>query len=542
MANGYYGVSPTRLANSAGEGLSGPSVASMYNPEEMARYVQSMGVRQNAFNTAVAGTAETLKNILGTETYDPDDLMNMYQTFEGTLNDIVTKYGGDYSAAAPELAIAAARESGNPFFKFNKQKVDAMKIFQEDLRRIGPGMLVSGNDPREIKYADWQQGADLSYIPIDSKEVTQASEQVFKNFANALQSDSGFRETANGALLERVMKYGFSNPQEAMKFWNSGMGQQIYQQIYNSMPALGGVKNQGAVMDSIQKGVYVGIGKPDVNTYQNPEYLNPLQRAQLGEMGAEGVGMVTPAGTINRPEAYQDILTSPFFQAKANDYTKEVLKEMGITGVETYEELKAANQEAEKQLMKSGLGTSGSATFPGGRLESMVNQSEETINMMANLQNYENALKEIENRVKQDFPTMDLGLQLYDFNIGGASTTGELNRRQKVSDVLDTKVSTHLNKLVPFSSESRKALERIEGDVKVIGFNIHPVYGLYFAIEGTSKTKDKGGKKVTENAIVGVDPGDKDFFVDIISDISLHQPEFKRSLEEAYSKNKSIGK
>lgn len=283
-----------------GGGAGGDGIISMYTPEVMNQFIGAVAQRQERFDTAKMAEAQEIARIGETETYDLPELNKRVKAFESGINDLVkNKYNGDYSAAANEIAKQIGTERTNPFYHFNKQKVEMGKAYLDAKMKLGVNFLSAGN-PMSVSFQDWQKGKTLEFTPINSSDITQRSASVFQTLSKTMKNDPKLRSVAGGQYFEYITQNGFKDEAEAMDFiQNNPLGQQMVQQIYDSMPELQGVDNQEAVVKAITQGAYAGIGATDSRLVADQSYLDALQQSRI--KAGEGSGyfnIITPSGSM----------------------------------------------------------------------------------------------------------------------------------------------------------------------------------------------------------------------------------------------------
>lgn len=285
-----------------GDGSGGGSpIISMYNPEAEARYFDAVSQRQERFDTSKMAIAQEIARVGEMETYDLAELNNRLKSFESDINTTVKeKYNGDYGAAANEIAKLIGTERSNPFYHFNKQKVEMGKAYLDAKMKLGANFLSSGN-PFNVNFQDWQKGKTFEFTPINSSDVTQQSAAVFQNLSKTMMNNPTLRSVAGGQYFEYVTQNGFRDEAEALDFiQNNPMGQQMMKQVYDSMPELAGVENQEAVVAALTKGAFAGIGNRESRLVADQSYLDALQQSRMkGSAEAEGVtGKIVDVGTF----------------------------------------------------------------------------------------------------------------------------------------------------------------------------------------------------------------------------------------------------
>lgn len=300
---------PESAYQQTGGGDSG--IVSMYNPEQEGQFIDAISKRQERFDTTNLAQQQERIRIGETETYDLAELNNRLKSFETSINDLVkNKYNGDYGAAANEIAKQIGTERTNPFYHFNKQKVEAGKSYLDAKMKIGASFLSSG-DPFKVSFNDWQQGQTFDFTPIDSKDITQRSAAMFQNMSKQLMKDTGLMSSPEGQYFRRIEQYGFKDEAEALDFiQNDPIGQKMAKQLYDSMPELSKVENQDAVIDSITQGVYSGIGTSRVDYMTDQSYLDALQQSRIKGGAGASTGKVISLGYMEGPKNIQGKSTS----------------------------------------------------------------------------------------------------------------------------------------------------------------------------------------------------------------------------------------
>ena len=460
MARYYQGISPNRMANSVPTGQSGgPPIYSMYRPESEAGLTQAVAGRQQRFDAANQGVAQELARMGDIETYDRGELEGRVGTFKGKVNKLVQdKYGGDYSAAANELAIMVGQERGDPFYAFNKQKVEAVKTYQQDKRRLGANFLSVG-DPTDVGLNDWKEGATFEYTPINKQDITAASVNVFKSMANAIRKPGAWQDTAGGRLIQHMDQRGFGTPEEVDDFLGTKEGQMMVEEIYNSMPELAGIKDQQAVTDAIRTGAYSAIGRTERQAVGNPAYDAPT-----------GVpsNMMTARRVVEAPKEMVD-LHSGYFAPLSNALA--VAK-----GYESMADLQKQVNSASKQRIGK-FGNIGHAARSGAI------QPREDIDLSRNTA--EQDLAEIQSTFIETIEKE--GLVMDDIDKIGLASGKHITSINKISDQIDAEFDETVAQWEGIDKASQKNLDKIKKDRAIGGMNIHPMLGLSLLVSGTTE-------------------------------------------------------
>lgn len=311
----------------------GSGIMSMYNPETMNQFIEAVAGRQERFDAAKMAQSQEMARIGELETYDLAELSKRLKSFESGINDLVkTKYNGDYSAAANEIAKQIGTERTNPFYHFNKEKVNMGRAYLDAKMKIGPGFMSSGN-PMNVSFEDWQQGKTFEFTPIDSKDITQRAAAFFQNYAKRLMSDSGLVSSPEGQYLINKRQYGFRDEREALAYAEE---YGLLDQLKVSMPELAGVENQVAVDAALAQGVVYGIGTTEKQYLADQSYMNAGELA--GMRGTDVGSRVAFAGMQKTPVTRDDILSSDAWKNTRDRMVMEEVNKTGIAGVTGYDD------------------------------------------------------------------------------------------------------------------------------------------------------------------------------------------------------------
>ncbi len=504
--NAYYdGITPRSLARSQGY-ASGPPIYSMYKPEAEAALTQAIAGRQQRFDATTQGLSQELARMGDIETYNRDELEGRMGTFTNKVNKLVQdKYGGDYSAAASELAIMVGQERGDPFYAFNKQKVEATKNIQQDERRIGAGFLSSG-DPRDVSFKDWQEGATFDYVPINSKDITAASANAFKHMANAVRETGVWKETAGRRLLERIDQRGFATPEEIDEFLEIKEGQMMVEELKASMPELANIKNQQAVDDAIRLGAYSGIGRTERQTIRNPGFV-----ASDDNGGGGGGRAIIPKDVAGIELSNFE---GPPWKPQADAMARIIGDAAGIK-IKSFKELDNISNKRKdtrfikNQLLPAALTAINPILGPAAFIPSVISDTpigtlidwyidkkygKDTPEVDFNIKKTFNKAMEIE------FGTSNKKIQTYEVN--NIIDPKNLATAEKWVKALNTTVSGSLFKFVEgelgLNKESNKALKNFKGDVSLYDFNLLDGSGLLLGLTG----ENNDGKQIQARIVV----------------------------------------
>jgi hypothetical protein len=316
-------------------------VISMYNPQSQQQFIQAVAQRQERFDATNAAVAAEKARIGETETYDLPELTKRLKDFESNINTTVKdKYNGDYGAAANEIAKMIGTERTNPFYQFNKQKVEMSKAYLDTKMKLGSNFLSAGN-PLNVTFQDWQQGKTFDFTPVNREDIVRQSAQEFSSLANTIMSDPKLQSTAGGQYFLSTMQYGLKDPQALQEYLGTEQGQQMIANIKANNPTLAQLP-QDQVMSAIIEGAHSAIGKTVKDYMADQSYLDALQQSRIkGSQGAsESTGKISTLGYIPGPKGSDGkemaipihSLTTLYGTTTAE--TNEVIK--NIEGIDTY--------------------------------------------------------------------------------------------------------------------------------------------------------------------------------------------------------------
>ena len=472
----YRGISPRQLAGEQSvAGYQPRDIISMYNPEAQAGLIGAVAQRQQRFDAATQGVAQEIARIGEIETYDRDLLEGQLRGFEDRINTLVQdKYGGDYSAAANELATMVGQERGNPFFAFNKQKVEATKAFMEDRRKLGANFMSAG-DPTGVGFEQWKAGeADFGYTPINSQDITATSAQIFKNYAQTLQNDPRFKPApgTGGQYLLAMIQEGFASQDEVDEFLASPEGEQMMNQVRISHPELAKVGNQAAVEDAIRLGAYEAIGGVRQQVLADKSF-DPDAGKTTGPSN-----IISPARVIESPIEEDDV-TSDYFRPFAD----QMAKSLGYDDMATLQ--KQVNKDEWVQSGKmSAVGHAARAGTPNVGSVYAETQAQQD-------------LRSIKDSFSEEFDKQ--GFVMDDINTLASAVSKDITAINTISDNFDEYFSKRSAEWEGIDKKSKKELDKIIQNRTVEGININPVGGLSLLVSGETKDEE------TTEAIVRTD-------------------------------------
>jgi len=329
-------------------------IMSMYDPEGMGRFVEAVAKRQERFDTAKMAEASEIARIGETETYDLAELTNRIKSFESGVNSLVKdKYNGDYSAAANEIAKMIGTERSNPFYHFNKQKVEMGKAFLDAKMKLGSNFMSAGS-PFDVSFQDWQNGATFDFTPVNRADIVKDAATEFSSLAETIRNNPKLQSTAGGQYFLSTIQHGIADPEQLREFLSTEDGQLMVQNIVDRNPNLAALPRE-QVMGAVFEGAHSAIGRAQTQYLTNQAY-GPMLDAQLE--GAPS-GKLIIGGSKELGVEKGDIYSSALMTEPRNRIAKEVGRKSGFN-INTFEELSAlkgkdasrARKEAKELLLQ----------------------------------------------------------------------------------------------------------------------------------------------------------------------------------------------
>lgn len=306
MPSPYYGGVPYNGVPYNGVPTRGRAAIQPFDPSvlsSMQGFVSAVANRQQLFNQAYSMPISEISRIGSLETADKPELNARLGEFIDKVNSVVDKYNGDYSAAAQELAQVIGLERANPFYAYNQQKVNAVKLEQQTRAQLGANYL-SALNPSEVTYEQWKENPELfsKYTPVNRQDIVKTAMTAFAPIAKAISEKdpailTRLQGDPEGQYFLAQIQNGFKNPQEVVDFLTKNkVGRQIVSDIMEKIPAIADLPS-GQVMSAITEGAMSAIGPTKTQIVPDQGYKS---RAVGDTNTSFGIGVVSSEG-VNEP-------------------------------------------------------------------------------------------------------------------------------------------------------------------------------------------------------------------------------------------------
>jgi len=321
-------------------------VISMYNPQAQAQFIDAVAKRQERFDAAKIAQAQEVARLGETETYDLAELTKRIKEFEGGINSLVKeKYNGDYSAAANEIATKIGTERSNPFYHFNKQKVEMGKAYLDAKMKLGSNFMSAGN-PFDVSFQDWQAGKTFDFTPVNREDIVKQAAVEFNSLKDVIQGNPRLLSTAGGQYFMSVIQRGIKDPTALTEYLDSPEGEKMIGNIMSNNPVLAQL-DPVQVKSAIFEGAHSAIGKTEIDYMANRGY----------GVGGSPRNMLTVVGRTEAPKEVNDVTGSKYWDPLFKDpLAVQEAKKLGIPNITSYQDLLDYKEKYTSLLGASTLG------------------------------------------------------------------------------------------------------------------------------------------------------------------------------------------
>lgn len=193
-------------------------------------YSRDIAARDQRFDQGVAMENKLLSDLYGLETYQPEKLNSHIDKFANKIQQVVERRGGDYGAAAKDIARLGALELSNPIYKLNQMQVEQSKLLDRAVAN-NPNLWVLKN-PKDIDLDSVTSPADINYVVADPATIDQSFERLLGSLRG--------RTSTTDPVLDKSGFYKYSTikgatPQEIEKMKSSD---EVFQNVLTNTPQL----------------------------------------------------------------------------------------------------------------------------------------------------------------------------------------------------------------------------------------------------------------------------------------------------------------
>lgn len=166
---------------------------------------QDMAQRDQMFDQGVAMEQKLLADLYGLETFQPEVIGERVNKLAERMQEAVARRGGDYGAAAKDIARLGTRELSDPIYKLNQRQVEQAKLLEQALAK-NPNLLAL-QDPRKMSLT--QKGLtpeDISYSVADPATIQDAIKDIYGERGNQIRQTGLKPSGTKGYLMSEITK------------------------------------------------------------------------------------------------------------------------------------------------------------------------------------------------------------------------------------------------------------------------------------------------------------------------------------------------
>lgn len=288
---------------------------------------QDMAQRDQMFDQGVAMEQKLLADLYGLETFQPEIIGERVDKLAERMQEAVARRGGDYGAAAKDIARLGTRELSDPIYKLNQRQVEQAKLLEQTLAR-NPNLMVL-RDPRTMGLSPNMTMEDINYSVLDPEEAKRRALELTKYLDTS--RIAGIRTDPSGMYNIGITHRGPTEQQVQELMADPAMAQQL--QSY--FP-----QTQGMDSEELTQFFTNTLGDAARSYQREPEErilgLNPyftasLKQQQEGDLkggiqlrgvGASGIENLYP---INKPK---DFWNAPADNSQIGLMTRSIARDI----------------------------------------------------------------------------------------------------------------------------------------------------------------------------------------------------------------------
>lgn len=218
----------------------------------------------------------------------------LYSTYSDDLKkqaEVLSKQG--LTPASRQAMLNMKQRYSSEIIPIEQAYATRKKLQDEyrELRQKNPTIL-SNIDPNKLSLDDLIKNPQLTPEYESGALITAKVADAAKQYAKQLRSQTDWKSTAGGQLIERVSKYGLS--QEDVDKVMQGKGapelEALIQNAIKSSPVANWSNYKDIeplVRTSAIQGLYAGIGDTKEDIQRNQNFLDPMQRYQMQKIQQE---------------------------------------------------------------------------------------------------------------------------------------------------------------------------------------------------------------------------------------------------------------
>lgn len=261
-------------------------------------YRQDMNQREQQFDQAQAGANTALANIYGIETLDPELFQQAGDTLSQKIDEVVSKRGGDYGAAAQDISRLIAQETKNPIYGLNKRKLEQTKLLEHALAR-NPNLRIL-KDPRTMGLSPSLSPEDINYSVLDPEEAKRRALELTKHLDTS--RIAGIRTDPSGMYNIGVIHKGPTEQQVQELMADPAMAQQL-QSYFPQTQGMDSEELTQFFTNTLVDAARSYQREPEERILGlNPYFVEGLKRGSDGSVDTSNLISVSKGRNLNMPK------------------------------------------------------------------------------------------------------------------------------------------------------------------------------------------------------------------------------------------------
>jgi hypothetical protein len=305
-------------------------------------YRQDMGQREQQFDQGVAAEQMALADLAQMETTDQVKKQELIDSLRSRIEDVVNKRGGDYGAAAKDITRLIATEKANPWYQFDKAKLEALQDYYKMKNQLGINFY-SAQDPNKVTLEQYlADPTALQFQAINVGDLKELAAAKAKEYATA--NKQFINRPTEGMMREIGWQLGMGDEAKASEYLTQHPEfiKDIADAHNISDPQVIAMMNQAALTQLVGKRETDFVADREAllkaEAAQRAVEQNPYNGIPLIGVGTEGVDNVYPIKSkkdfwnipsnnsiegLTKKSIFKDITSDKIFAENNKQYLEE---------------------------------------------------------------------------------------------------------------------------------------------------------------------------------------------------------------------------
>lgn len=336
-----------------------PISNSRYNPISFDEMLKPVMMQEQAHQQIEEDYMNTSNQLAQMSNYiNPEldnELYNMYQEFNTNLDAQASDLSANGLNSTTRNKLLAMKRAYNQNIVPIEQAIQsrnqdaalANELYMKD------NSILSNYNPNTTSLQEYINNPNRRVQSISGKEITGRVASALQNYKNTLSSQSNWKSTAGGQLIERIENYGLT-PQIVQEIKENPDKYPDITGIINDITSSYNTEGwsdedniRGEIMNRAYEGLVYGIGqtKTDVRNNANfiPEHLRPPKEKEVTNVGLNADSDIL--GRTNNTKKIVEGLYNTYEGTSNKDIRDIVYKDGKLISPEEYKEIAEKKKE-----------------------------------------------------------------------------------------------------------------------------------------------------------------------------------------------------